>query len=98
MVGNVVGLKGTLPDPVYKLNVKINLFKNLTTVGEIKPLVSNETLMISVGTALRIGIIKNVKKGEIELLNPVCVEKGQRIAIGRKFGQTWRLIGYGIVK
>jgi len=80
------------------LNVKINLFKNLITTGEIKPLVQNERLMISVGTALRVGTIKDVKKGEIELSHPVNVEKGQRIAIGRMFKTTWRLIGYGIVK
>lgn len=98
ITGNVVGLKGTLPDPVYRLNVKINLFKNLITIGDIKPFVQNESIMISVGTALRIGIMKNVKKGEIELFHPVCVEKGQRIAIGRRFRTTWRLIGYGIVK
>lgn len=98
VVGNVVGLKGTLPEPVYKLNVKINLFKSLITTGEIKPLVQNENLVISVGTALRIGTITNVKKGEIVLSHPVIVEKGQRIAIGRRFKTTWRLIGYGIVK
>ncbi len=98
ITGNVVGLKETLPEAVYKLNVKINLFKNLITTGEIKSLVQNENLMISVGTALRVGTIKNVKKGEIELSHPVSVEKGQRIAIGRRFKTTWRLIGYGIVK
>ncbi len=97
ITGNVVGLKGTLPEPVYKLNVKINLFKNLITIGEIKPFVQNESIMISVGTALRVGTIRDVKKGEIELSNPVCVEKDQRIAIGRKFKTAWRLIGYGIV-
>jgi len=98
ITGNVVGLKGTLPEPVYKLNVKISLFKNLITIGEIKPFVQNESIMISVGTALRVGTIRDVKKGEIELFNPVCVEKGQRIAIGRRFSTAWRLIGYGIVK
>ncbi|MGB9636750.1 MAG: hypothetical protein ACPL1Y_05830, partial [Thermoplasmata archaeon] len=29
---------------------------------------------------------------------PVACEAGDRVAVSRKVGTTWRLIGYGIVK
>jgi len=98
LVGNVVGLVNELPESTTKLNIDIKLFDSLLTVGTIKPLVENEKIMISVGSALRVGTITNVKKGEIDLLTPVCAEKKQRVAISRRFNTSWRLIGYGIVK
>lgn len=98
LVGNVVGLVNDLPEATSKLSTKIKLFDELLTVGKIKPLVKNEKIMISVGSALRLGTITDVKKGEIELLTPVCAKKGQRFAISRKFKFSWRLIGYGIIK
>ncbi|MFN3527794.1 MAG: translation initiation factor IF-2 subunit gamma, partial [Candidatus Altarchaeaceae archaeon] len=98
LVGNVVGHVNELPELTYEITAEIHLFDELTTVGKITPLIKDERIMVSVGTALRLGIVKDVKKGIIKLFSPVCVEKGQKIAIGRKFKAMWRLIGYGIIK
>jgi len=101
VIGNVVGLKDEIPDVYSKLNLEIHLLNRL--VGseeelEIKPLIPGEQLMLSVGTAVTSGKIKDVKKGGIELTLPVCARKEQRVAISRKIGMRWRLIGYGVVK
>lgn len=98
LVGNVVGLVNELPETTSKLSTEITLFDELLTVGKIKPLVKDEKIMISLGSALRLGTVTDVKKGEIELSTPVCVQKGQRFAVSRRFKFSWRLIGYGVVK
>jgi len=28
---------------------------------------------------------------------PICADKGERVAISRRIGARWRLIGYGII-
>ena len=98
--GNVVGLKNQLPNVYEKIRVEIHLFEK--TVGEkskenIKGLEKNEALMLSVGSAVTIGLLTDLKKKEFTLKIPVCTEVGQRIAISRRFGVRWHLIGYGII-
>ena len=100
LVGNVVGTPGTLPPVHDKLKLKITLMERI--VGkeeiEIKPLIKGEHLMLSVGSAVTLGIITNPKKGEFDLMLPVCAEKNARVAISKKFGARWSLIGYGNIK
>ena len=54
--------------------------------------------MLSIGSAVTIGIMTNPKKGEFDLMLPVCADKGSRVAINKKFGARWRLIGFGVIK
>jgi len=65
----------------------------------IEPLKHNEPLMLSVGTAVTVGIVTNTKKDivEIQLKRPVSAELEARIAISRQVGARWRLIGMGIL-
>jgi translation initiation factor 2 subunit 3 len=65
----------------------------------IEPLKHNEPLMLSVGTAVTVGIVTNARKDlvEVTLKRPVCAELGSRIAISRQVGARWRLIGMGIL-
>ncbi|MEE9540195.1 MAG: translation initiation factor IF-2 subunit gamma, partial [Candidatus Thorarchaeota archaeon] len=58
-----------------------------------------EPLMLVVGTAPTVGVITRLHGDEVELelKRPVCVEKGQRIAIGRRVENKWRLIGHAVV-
>ena len=55
--------------------------------------------MLSVGTAVTVGVVTNTKKDAVEvtLKRPVCAELGGRIAISRQVGARWRLIGMGIL-
>jgi translation initiation factor 2 subunit 3 len=65
----------------------------------IEPLKHHEPLMLSVGTAVTVGIVTNTKKDlvEVTLKRPVCAEIGARIAISRQLGARWRLIGMGVL-
>ncbi len=63
------------------------------------PLKHKEPLMLSVGTAVTVGVIVNTKKNqmEVQLKRAVCAEVGARIAISRQVGGRWRLIGMGVL-
>ena len=65
-------------------------------VDDIK---SNEPLMLSVGTATTVGVVKSAREGsaDVVLKLPVCILPGQRVAISRRISNKWRLIGYGII-
>jgi translation initiation factor 2 subunit 3 len=54
--------------------------------------------MLSVGSAITVGLAENPKKGEFKLKLPVCAEVGGKVAISRRIGARWNLIGYGIIK
>jgi translation initiation factor 2 subunit 3 len=45
-------------------------------------------------------MISNAKENEIEIMlrYPVAVQQDERISIGRRIANRWRLIGYGSVK
>jgi translation initiation factor 2 subunit 3 len=55
--------------------------------------------MLSVGTAVTVGVVTNTKKdqAEVVLKRPVCADVGARIAISRQVEGRWRLIGMGIL-
>jgi len=100
LVGQVAGAPGTLP-PVwdgFKMNVRL-LERVVGTAEEsqVGPIASSEMLMLSVGTATTVGRVKSAhdKAIEVELKRPVCAEKDARIAISRRLGSRWRLIGVG---
>ncbi len=67
---------------------------------KVEPLKINEMIMLTVGTANTIGVITSIKDGNVEvsLKYPVAASIGDRIAIGRRISNRWRLIGYGSIK
>ena len=67
---------------------------------EVAPIRSSENLMINIGTSTTVGLVTSARKAEVDvkLKLPVCAEKGQRVALSRRVGARWRLIGYGILK
>lgn len=99
MCGNVIGLKDKLPEVYGSLIAEVHLFEKLVGKDEkIKSLEKNESLMLSVGSSVTIGILTDLKKKEFKLKIPVCAEIGQRMAISRRFETRWHLIGYGVIK
>jgi len=102
--GNVVGIKGKLPEIRDKLKLKTKLFK--TIIGNdnedisVEPLKMNEMMMINVYSAASVGIITTMKKDIIEmtLKIPVCAAQGARVSLSRRMGSRFRLIGYGIIE
>jgi len=103
LVGRVVGHPGTLPAMVHKLAMETHLLDRVVGVADdlkVENIKTNEPLMLSVGTALTVGVVTSARSdsAEMALKIPVCSEPGQRIAVSRRIGGKWRLIGYGINK
>ena len=68
-------------------------------VGELR---RQEVLLLNVGsTSVGGKVIKingdNQEEITFELMNPVCAEIGEKIAISKKIEKSWRLIGWGEV-
>ncbi len=90
LAGSVAGVPGKLPPVVEKLIIKF------LPIGKAEPIRLGEQVMISIGAARTVGIVKTVKKGniEFELKLPVC-SAGDRAVFSRFTGEGWKLIGWG---
>lgn len=101
LVGNVIGLKGKLPETTDKLEMDVKLLKRVVgteEMSDVQPLKVGENLMINLGTGRSVGTINSLKKKvELNLKIPITVEKGERVVVSRRIAGRWRLIGYGIV-
>jgi translation initiation factor 2 subunit 3 len=100
LAGQVAGRVGALPPVWDKLSFQVQLMERVVGSDDeftIEPLRHKEPLMLSVGTAVTVGIVVNTKKDVVDVVlkRPVCVETGSRIAISRQVGGRWRLIGMG---
>ncbi|MBU1120342.1 MAG: translation initiation factor IF-2 subunit gamma [archaeon] len=96
MKGQVIGKKGTVPDPTTIVKAEITYFKRFIEAKE-QNIKLNEPIVLSVGTAATIADIKTIKGNEIEAVTriPLAIEKGQIIALSKKEGTRWRLVAYG---
>ncbi len=100
--GSVAGRVGKLPPLLNKLLIETHLLKNVVGSEEtssVEPIKMNEPLLLNVNAGITSGIVTSARpdSAEIVLKIPACVNKGDRIAISRRLGQRWRLIGYGII-
>ena len=98
LAGQVAGPPGSLPPTWDGFTMEVELLERL--VGEtddIEPISTGEPLMLTVGTATTVGAVTSAREGEAEvnLKRPVCAEAGSKIAINRRVGTRWRLIGIG---
>jgi translation initiation factor 2 subunit 3 len=103
LAGKVVGKPDMLPPMLEEMDVEVTLLERVVgSVDEIKvePIKVNEPLMLTVGTATTVGVVKEAYNNfvKIKLKLPVCANKEQRIAISRRVSERWRLIGYGNIK
>lgn len=100
--GNVLGLKGELPETTSEIEVEASLMDRLVGAEdeqEVENVKEHEALMINVGTSKSAGIVTQAGKNvRLDLKVPVCAEEGDRVAISRQVGSRWRLIGHGTIK
>jgi translation initiation factor 2 subunit 3 len=101
LIGSTVGKPGTLPEDVYDVSIDTHLFD--TAVGtlepvKVEPIRKNESLRVNIGTLATTALVTNTKdnKIEIKLKKPVSLTQSSRVALSRKIGERWRLIGSGI--
>lgn len=101
--GSVAGEVDTLPDVLYSFEMKVNLLDRVVGTKEereVAPIKLKEPLMINCGTTTTIGVVTSTKNNivTVNLKLPVCASKGDRVALSRRVGARWRLIGYGIIE
>ena len=99
--GSVAGESGTLPDVLHSLEMETHLLDRVVGTKEerdVAPIKLKEPLMINCGTTTTIGVVTKVKGNVFVTLKlPVCADNGDRVALSRRVGARWRLIGYGII-
>jgi translation initiation factor 2 subunit 3 len=98
LAGQVAGPPGTLPPTHEAFTMSVDLLDRVVGEGEeIEEISTGEPLMLTVGTATTVGSVTSARDGECEvaLKRPVCAPAGSKIAINRRVGSRWRLIGVG---
>lgn len=103
LVGAVLGRPNELPPVFETLNMDIKLFdtavgtQELVKVDRIK---MGEVLRLNIGTGVTVGVVSSSREAIVDakLKKPVCASRGDRIAISRRIGDRWRLIGAGAVR
>jgi len=100
LAGQVAGPPGTLPPTWESFEMEVDLLERLVGAEEgeeIENISTGEPLMLTVGTATTVGSVTSARGGECEvaLKRPVCAPAGAKIAINRRVGARWRLIGVG---
>lgn len=100
LAGKIMGAPGTLPEVRNRFLMKTHLLERVVGTEEeikVQDIKTNEMLMLSIGTMMTVGVVKSARKDEVEisLRLPVCPIPEEKVAIGRRIGNKWRLIGYG---
>ena len=99
LAGQVAGTPGTLPPTWEQFTMEVDLLERLVGLDDqdIDDISTGEPLMLTIGTATTVGSVTSAREGECEvtLKRPVCAPEGAQIAINRRIGARWRLIGVG---
>jgi translation initiation factor 2 subunit 3 len=102
LAGQVAGTPGTLPPTRESFEMSVDLLDRVVGAdeGSVEEISTGEPLMLTVGTATTVGAVTSARSGECEvsLKRPVCAEEGAKIAINRRVGARWRLIGVGTLQ
>jgi translation initiation factor 2 subunit 3 len=108
LVGQVLGLKGQLPDVLGEIEISYYLLRRLLGVktsdggkqAKVQKLTRNEILMVNIGSTATGGRVLAVKGdlAKIALTQPVCTQEGEKIALSRRVEKHWRLIGWGQIR
>jgi len=99
LAGQLAGPPGTLPPSWESFTMAVDLLDRVVggESGSVDDISTGEPLMLTVGTATTVGAVTSARPGEAEvtLKRPVCAPVGAKIAINRRVGTRWRLIGVG---
>jgi translation initiation factor 2 subunit 3 len=100
--GNILGLPGKLPDIRTDVTLKTMVMERVVGLkdeAKAESIKTNDMLMLTAGALRTIGTVTSVNPNQLSasLKLPLCVEKGERVAISRQIAGRWRLVGWGEV-
>lgn len=108
LVGQVLGLRGQLPEVFAEIEISYYLLRRLLGVktsdggkqAKVQKLARGEILMVNIGSTGTGGKVEGAKSdlAKISLTQPVCTSEGEKIALSRRVDKHWRLIGWGEIK
>ncbi|MFB6173499.1 MAG: translation initiation factor IF-2 subunit gamma [Halobacteriales archaeon] len=102
LAGQIAGPPGALPPTWESFTLGVELLDRVAgeNAGEVEEISTGEPLMLTVGTATTVGSVTSARSGEaeVQLQRPVCAPEGAKIAINRRVGARWRLIGVGTLE
>ena len=67
---------------------------------KVAKLTKGELLMINIGSLSTGGRVLGIKDdlAKIQLMNPVCTEMSEKVALSRRIDKSFRLIGWGEIQ
>jgi len=108
LLGQVLGLRGHLPDVFGEIEISYYLLRRLLGVktsdggkqAKVQKLSRTEILMVNIGSTATGGKVLGVKGdlAKIALVKPVCTQEGEKVALSRRVDKHWRLIGWGQIR
>ena len=103
LAGQLAGPPGTLPPTWEQFTMDVELLDRVVgdvEAGGIDEITTGEPLMMTIGTATTVGAVTSAREDECEvnLKRPVCAPPGAKVAINRRVGTRWRLIGVGTLR
>jgi len=103
LVGNVLGRAGSLPPTMEKVSLDVELFERAVGTEQLVPVQKirmNEPLVLNIGTAVTSGVVASVREdiADVALKKPICSDPGSKVALSRRIGESWRLIGFGALR
>lgn len=103
LAGSVIGSVGKLPSVWTELKLEPHLLDHVIGIKEelkVEPIKKGEPLMLNVNAMTTAGVVVNLEKNKIhiKLKRPVCTEVGSKVAISRRVGTRWHLVGWSFVK
>ena len=102
-VGNVVGKPNNMPPVLDHLSLDVQLFEMIIgtkVLKNVEKIRTNEALVINTGTTVTAGLVTSARDNiaDISLRRPICIEPNSRLALSRRVGDSWRLIGHGLIR
>ncbi|MFH0848763.1 MAG: translation initiation factor IF-2 subunit gamma [archaeon] len=103
LVGNVVGRPGSLPEMTENMTLDVHLFERVVGtegMSRVEKIKTREPLVLNVATTVTSGVVTSARDdvAEISLRKAVCIDPSSKVALSRRIGEGWRLIGYGTIK
>ena len=109
--GNIVGIPEKTEDIFIKIAIKCRLLRRLLIVNKkewgkhveyVTEIKKGEAMLLNIGFNTVGGVVSQIQGNNndeiiFSLKKPVCSEISEKVAISRKIGSSWRIVGWGEV-